>query len=147
MTDDYDDRYRKAMEEVGVPVVRMRSFTHDFLEVRYRLAKGGSMLLVSNSTPLALVRPLEDDEIMGPNTLVMNIETIRKSRTEFLFALHDGIPVVLGYRGKVMGFITPEIPNEYLEAFEKAWAAFASEDRKERWRDKRKRESLISGGD
>jgi hypothetical protein len=142
MTEEYETKYREAMEEVGVPVVRMRNFTHDFMDVRYRLAKGENLLLVSNSIPLAFIRPLSKEDLSNKDTVIMSVEKIRNNRDEFLFTLHDGNAVVLGFRGRIIGLITPEIPQQFLEAFEKAWMGFASADRKKRWREKYKREHL-----
>ena len=75
---------------------------------------------------------------------VWGIEDIRTNRDEFIFNMKDGRSIILGYRSKTLALITPEVPHEYLEKYNAAWATFASLDRKGRWEERRKQEMASS---
>ena len=134
--EEYEKEYGDAMEDIGVAVIQMSDLLRDFMDVRYRISRGDSFLLTHSSRAIAYIRSLTEEDLIADEKKdeddqmeMWGIEDIRNNRDPFLYAMKDGRPIVLGYRSKSLALITPEIPQEYLEKYNAAWAAFASSDR------------------
>ncbi len=149
--EEYEKEYSDAMEDIGVAVIQMSDLMRDFMDVRYRISRGESFLLTHSSKAIAYIRPLTEEDLIADEKKgeddqmeIWGIEDIRTNRDEFIFNMKDGRSIILGYRSKTLALITSEVPHEYLEKYNAAWATFASLDRKGRWEERRKQEMASS---
>jgi antitoxin (DNA-binding transcriptional repressor) of toxin-antitoxin stability system len=88
-------------------VIGLNDLHHRSLEVRDHLLKGDKMLLTRRGHPLASIKPLTPRSRPPSDALVRSISYIRKHKREFTIKLMQGNKIILTYRGKKIGLVSP----------------------------------------
>ena len=121
--------FTEGNDEVGFPVIQMKHLAQDPKHFRWMLSKGWTFLLTSSFKPLALVRPLTEEDLEADEKKpeeeraeVMTLEMVRTGRDHFFFTMQEGNDVHLFFknmenRDKKLALVTPQIPQEILDAY------------------------------